>query len=87
VIAATIVLLMPVLTRSKSQYLHIHDEENGWGSRLAAEIDQAIHHLGADRDVISAAVTPLATAYNSGGSPTVGVVVTVVWRAPASEAT
>ena len=77
---ATIVSPVPVLTRSKSQYLHIHDEADGWGARLADEVDQAIHRLGADREVLSVAVTPLATSYNNGGSPTVGVVVTVVWR-------
>lgn len=75
---------MPVLTRSKSQYLHIHDEESGWGTRLAAEVDGAIHRLGADREVISVTVAPIATSYNNGGSPTTGLIVTVVWRVSGS---
>lgn len=77
---------MPVLTRSKSQYVQVGWEE-GWGTQLAKDIDRAIHDLGRDRNVINISVTPLATAYTpSGASPTVGVVVTVVWRASGSDA-
>lgn len=68
-----------VLTRSKSIYVG-RPEETGWGVRLAEAIDEAIHRAGADRDVVSVAVTPLATDTYHGGSPTAGVVVTVVWR-------
>jgi hypothetical protein len=36
---------MPVLTRSKSQYVQVGWEE-GWGTQLAKDIDRAIHDLG-----------------------------------------
>lgn len=50
---------------TNSKSEYIHiDNQRGWGNRLAAEID----------------TTPLAITFNSGGSPTVGVMVTVVWR-------
>lgn len=79
---AAMVQSMALLTRSKSRYLHAHRAADGWGPRLAEEVDQAIHQLGADREVINVAVTPLATSYNNGESPTSGVIVTVVWREP-----
>jgi hypothetical protein len=72
---------MPVLTRSKSQILTV-GEEAGWGSALAESIDETVHRLGADRDVINVATTPLAAGQGPGYTPTVAVVVTVVWREP-----
>jgi hypothetical protein len=64
-------------------------EGNGWGSRLAKEIDAAISDLSDGRDVISVAVSPVTRSHSvqDGASSyvmvyTSVVTITVVWREP-----
>ena len=57
--------------------------DSGWGAALARDIDAAILRLSADRDVLTVAVTPLVSTPGV-STDTVGVIVTVVWRAAES---
>ena len=60
-----------------------------WGERLAEQIDAAIATAAADRDVLSVAVTPINGSVrgpaSAPGNPTIGAIVTVVWRERTAE--
>lgn len=70
-------LLALVGTAKSASSVFAIKEVDGWGFAVARDIDASIAALSADRDVIAVTVTPII-GYSA------VVIVTVVWREPAS---
>jgi hypothetical protein len=67
------------MNQSASRWITL-ESEPGWGHAAAASVDTAITQLAAARDIITTTVTPIAGLGQLGSSPTIGVIVTVVFR-------